>query len=117
MILRSDPLGGALHSFQAMVVAVGTWSAAVIGFSNPQHLLLLPRTMPQKNGEDFWFLMDPSWITNYETLGGLVLRTARNCHRLLNRRRPYLSVWPGRVASPPCKTVSFSRLAIAEYSG
>ena len=68
-----DQLGAALYPLLTFVIVIVLWYGGVLLFNIPQYLLPLPQDVLQRMRDDFWFLMEHSWVTTYETLGGFAL--------------------------------------------
>jgi NitT/TauT family transport system permease protein len=62
-----------LYPVGTLVALVGIWYATVKIFQVPPYLLPLPGDVIQRLHDDFWFLVQHSWVTIYVTLGGFLL--------------------------------------------
>jgi NitT/TauT family transport system permease protein len=62
-----------LYPVGTLVALVAIWYATVKVFRVPPYLLPLPGDVIQRLRDDFWLLMQHSWVTVYVTLGGFLL--------------------------------------------
>jgi NitT/TauT family transport system permease protein len=62
-----------LYPVAAVLLVVAVWHMVVVVFEMPRYLLPKPADVLLRTVADFRYLVDHTWVTTYETIGGFAL--------------------------------------------